>query len=568
MKGVIEKVRAWRQAKPPLLFTVGTAALLVAGGAVAYWGLSQSRSGLPAGIRLVPQDALMTLSISTQENQWNRLRQLGTPETQQELDNLLIEWRDRLLTANGYRFRPDIKPWLGNQITVVFLPAESAADPSQSQESTQMVAILPIADAGKAQALMAEPKGSTRWVGRDYKGVQIQSVKTPTGETLETAVIGKDWLIVGNTGSGVEQIIDISSGAASVFDTAGYRQALQRISDPQAFAHLYVNLPAASQALTASPNGLPLSGSEGFAASLSLNASGLQVIGTSWLPADSDRSYAELKNAPSEMPRRLPAASLLMASGSSLQQLWQDLSEAPGPLPLLPFRPENLKAGLQNTTGLRLEEDLLPWMDGEFAFALLPPAAATDARPVDTGQLLLMVQASDREAAEATWEKLDEVMASRYRYTVETTELADQPVTQWVSPFEGIQMSHGWLEGNVTYLGVGLGLPEAILPRPQTSLAETSLFQALTAGTPKANTGRFLIDLASINQLQGALPIPQLSPGNAVLTTALQAIGVTTTVNSDRSVSYDIQVKLAKNNRSTALPEAPSEEAEEDAEAE
>ncbi|MEM8808147.1 MAG: DUF3352 domain-containing protein, partial [Cyanobacteria bacterium P01_G01_bin.38] len=434
--------------KPPLLFTAGTAALLILGGGIAYWGVSHTLSQpgkLPAGIKLVPQDTVMTLSISTQENQWTRLRQFGTPETQRTFDNFLLKWRDQLLTVNGYQFKRDIKPWVGDEMTVVFLPA---ANPSSPDLETDMVIILPIADRAKARALMAEPKGNTRWVGRDYKGVQIQSVTTPTGETFETTVIDTDWVVVGQTPKAVEKIIDIAEGAASVFQTAGYRQAISRIDDPQAFAHLYVNLPAAKQLIEPS-QGLPFGNSEGLAATVTLDNTGIDLKGTSWLAASDDRNYANLKNTPDEMSRRLPDNALLMVSGNSLQKLWQDIGETNGAVPLLPFRPENLKAGLQNTTGLRIDEDLMPWMDGEFSFALLPPANQEQGT-LDPGQLVLLVQASDRDAAEATWKRLDGIIENRYGYEVKTIGTEEQIVTQWVSPFQGIAMSHGWLDGNVT----------------------------------------------------------------------------------------------------------------------
>ncbi|MEM9162240.1 MAG: DUF3352 domain-containing protein [Cyanobacteria bacterium P01_F01_bin.4] len=542
--------------KPPLLFTLGTAALLILGGGIAYWGVSHTLSQpgkLPAGMKLVPQDALMTLSISTQESQWTKLRQFGTPETQRSFDNFLLKWRDQLLTVNGYQFKRDIKPWVGDEMTVIFLPA---ANPSGPDLETDVAIILPIADRTKAKALMAEPKGTTRWVGRDYKGVQIQSVTTPTGETFETTVIGTDWVVVGQTPPAVEKIIDISEGAASVFQTAGYRQAIPRIDDPQAFAHLYVNLPAAKQLIEPS-QGLPFGNNEGLAATVTLDNTGINFKGTSWLAASDDRNYADLKNAPDEMSRRLPENALLMVSGNSLQKLWQDIGDANGAVPLLPFRPENLKAGLQNATGLRIDEDLMPWMDGEFSFALLPPANQAQGT-IDPGQLLLLVQASDRNAAEATWKRLDDIIESRYGYEVKTIGTEEQIVTQWVSPFEGIAMSHGWLDGNVTFLGVGTEVADAIAPRPQSALAESTRFQDLISEAPKANTGHFFIDLAAFNATEGMLPIPQLAPNSTAVTSAIQAIGLTMAVHNDRTLDYDIQVELAKTERSTQLPEKPT----------
>jgi hypothetical protein len=552
--------------KPPLLFTLGAAALLVGGGGIAYWSLSKGlpgREAVPAGLQFVPQDALLTLSLTTQESQWNRLRQFGTPDTQKTLDNLILQWRDRLLTVNGYRFKQDIKPWIGDEITLAFLSPDTdpvnLPTPAEADlaAGVQAVLIVPISDPLKAKALIADPQeDSVRWQARDYKGVAVQSTTTATGTPLEIAVLGTNWLAIANTPEAVEQVIDSYKGAASIVDTPGYRQALQRLQGASAFAQVYVNLLSAREALIPASSG-PLVGSQGLAASVNLESDGLHFQGTSWLTPDSDSSYANLQNGAREMPRRFPAETLMLVSGGNLHQLWQSLSQSADQATLLPFRPDTLKAGFQASTGLTLEQDLLPWMKGEFALGLLPPVPRDNEdpnAPLETARLLMMVQVSDRTAAEATWKQLDEVVKSRYRYQVEETVLADQPVTQWISPFQGIQMSHGWLEGNVAFWGIGASIPDAIAPRPRPSLMESSLFQSLTANAPRPNNGNFFIDLQKINALQGSLPVPQLTPGNQAITAVIQALGVTAAIYDERSILYDLHLKLAKNARTGLLP--------------
>ncbi|MBC6475898.1 MAG: DUF3352 domain-containing protein [Hormoscilla sp. GM102CHS1] len=93
--------------KTPLLLAAGAAALLIASG-TAYWFLAQKQEEvpdtMPVGVDVVPQDALMSISMTTNQEQWQKLRQFGTPETQAAFDARLVELRDRLLTANGYDF--------------------------------------------------------------------------------------------------------------------------------------------------------------------------------------------------------------------------------------------------------------------------------------------------------------------------------------------------------------------------------------------------------------------------------------------------------------------------------
>jgi len=49
---------------------------------------------MPVGANIIPQDALLTLSLSDSA-QWQVLREFGTPQTQAELDKNLAQLRDR-----------------------------------------------------------------------------------------------------------------------------------------------------------------------------------------------------------------------------------------------------------------------------------------------------------------------------------------------------------------------------------------------------------------------------------------------------------------------------------------
>ena len=119
------------------------AAVLLGGGAIAYFNFSQHapRSLSPAGTQLVPQTALGTITLTTDELTWTKLRQFGTPDTQSQLDGLLDQRAAELFTANGYSFKRDIKPWIGDRVTIAILPAQSAAPRDgphrQSQHQTK-----------------------------------------------------------------------------------------------------------------------------------------------------------------------------------------------------------------------------------------------------------------------------------------------------------------------------------------------------------------------------------------------------------------------------------------------
>ena len=574
--------RLARRQKPPMLAVLG-ATLLVSGGAIAFLNFRQRapRSLAPVGMQMVPNTALATMTVTTDELTWTKLRAFGTADTQQQVDAFLKDWKQRLFTANGYSFKRDVKPWIGDRVTLAVLPAEAAGSASGGGlEAQDFVLVVPIEDALKAKAALTDDleKAKAVTAQRSYKGVTVQTVSSPEGEgEVEAALIGTNWILLGSTAAAVEQAIDTYKGGRSLLDVTGYRKAASKMEVPQPqgknFAQLYVNIPVATQAFEppqgalASRRGsiLPLQGSEGLVAKVLVEPEGVRFEGTSWLLPKQDLLYGNMSNAAGEMPRRLPGDTLMMMSGSNLAQFWQGFSEGNTSPPFFPD-PQNLKAGLLTQTGLDIDEDIMPWAAGEFALGMLPPqdeavnqTAAGESggeetgeiSPVESAPLMVMVQTNDRETAESVWSQLDDVMASRYRFAVETREFDGGSVTEWVSPFQGVQFSHGWLPGNVTFFTVGGGATAAILAESGVadvapageSLAESRLFQTLTSKAPKPNNGNFYIDLAQINRLDNVFPLPQLAGEGPAA--AIQAVGLTSQV-SDRTMDYDLYVKLAK----------------------
>jgi Protein of unknown function (DUF3352) len=570
---VVEKFFLKR--KSALWLTIGSAAGFLIGG-VAAWMLLQRRPdtvGMPAGADVVPQEAVMMAAFSTDRNQWQQLRSFGTPESQAILDQNLAQLRDRLLVKNGLNYQRDVQPWVGREITMAVLlpPAEpnnggqaiQPYDPAALAAGGQStVMVLPIADPDKAAQLLSRPSlaAGQDWVDRDYKGVTIREVRGTPEQAYAAAVVENRFVVVSTNSKAVEQVIDTAKGKPSVAQTPGYSQALTHLVPSNPFMQMYVNVPAAT-ALTANNTSqpippqflMPLNGNRGLAAAMTLEPEGVRVQGVSWI-APNQRNRLRVSNEAERMPLLLPADSLLSISGGNFRQFWQNYTQQPGDVARQGFlNPDTLRRSLNNLAGLDLDQDLVPWMNGEFALALVSSPTAPGSSTAKTG-IVMLVQTSDRKAAEATFQRLDELMKSRHRFQVQSAQVEGTTVTNWTSPFTSLTVSHGWLAGDVAFLAVGPDVASTIIPAPDKPLAQNPLFQQIASTDLQPNNGQFFLELDRLSSANTTLPLPELPPENQAFLKAMRAIGLTSALQDGRTTRYDVRVLLRKGNAPGALP--------------
>ncbi|MGF1567187.1 MAG: DUF3352 domain-containing protein [Nodosilinea sp.] len=563
------------QKKPPLLITLGAALLLIGGGALTFWATSRRSTwvkALPEGANAIPDNALMVLALSSDQAQWQRLRQFGTPTTQAQVDQILAQWRDRLLANQDLTFATDIQPWVGPEITLAVLPTETsptAAAPAPLPDpatalTANLLVVVPIADAAKAQNDLGNRLAeATTPEDNPYRGVTIQQIDGQADAPLYAAVLSQETAVLSPQLPLLKQSIDAFKGGKSIVDRPGFSKAFEQLDETKALARWYVDVPTAVQTLSAAadpplpPNRLKaFQAPRGLVGTAILNNRGLYLQGISWL--DQGPQTFATDNKADQMPQRLPADTLMMVSGGDFQRFWEDFQAGNQLSALFPFRPDDLSLGLQTATGLSLQEDLLPWMAGEFALGVLkPPApAAKEAAPLPNPALVLMVRTNNREAATATFERLDQVLASRYRFSVDAVDLGGVPVTRWTAPFGSLAFAYGWLGEDVVFLSVGTGVAELVAPAPARTLGESALFQAVTGEAPRPNNGHFFLDLEGLGAAENSLLLPPLPKDGLLSIEAIEAIGVTATVISDRQVRYDLMTVLKRGDRPGPLPQA------------
>lgn len=569
--------------KPPLVIALVAILLFLGGGALTIWFISRRgrvAETLPVGADVIPNDAVLTLTLTSDSSQWRRLRQFGSEVTRPQLDQQLARWRNRLLVDNSLNFETDLAPWIGSEVTLAILPEIDSTNPEGSPApipeletalGQNLLVVVPIADANRAQTGFGDQLQLAELEENPYRGVTINQIDRPQREPLYAAVLNPTTAVLSQELSLVLRSIDTYRGGNALADVAGFSRAFEHIDEKNAFARLYLDVPSAVQTLStlADP---PLSAStvntfetpRGMGGVIRLTNQGLYFQAVSWL--ESGSQIFPTGNPADQMPQRFPADTLMMVSGGNFQQFWEDFEAGQQLSALFPFSAQDLSSSLQTATGLSLENDFLPWMAGEFGLGLLtPPAGETALGPdseateapaeaLPNPALAILIEVNDPKAATEAFDQLDTIMENRYRFAVDAIDRGGVAVTRWTSPFNGLTFSYGWLENDVLFFAVGEGIASLLAPKPAQPLSTNSLFQATTGGAPRPNNGHFFLNLTGLAEAENSLLLPPLPESGLITSDALQAIGVTATVLNDRQVQYDIEAALKRGSRPGPLP--------------
>ncbi|AMW31043.1 DUF3352 domain-containing protein [Arthrospira platensis] len=546
--------------KPSLLVTIGAIAILIGGGVAAYFVLTARRTirDVPLGANIVPQDALLAVSVSTSPQKWQTLQQYGTSQSQAAFEQLLIQWRDRIFTDQGYDFEQDIQPWIGNEVMMAWLPdpalvsgqpSPSGDTPRQSPMTSARILLLPIANPLRAQEILTARKSLNQGeiLERNYRGIDIFETQGRL-QNYSIAVLDREFLLVSDDPRATDRAIDTYRGDTSLAATPGYSAAVQQIRNSQAFAQVYLNIPvAASLASMTAAQPIPpesleqLKRHQGFATTAILRDNGINFQGVSWLRPNTDRKLT-VGNSTDGMLRRIPDTAIMTLGGSNLKQFWSDYNQGANANPIAPFNPQALAASLQESIGMELQRDFLSWMDGEFSLSVIPAISNPDTPQRFMAGLIFMIRVSDRNAADTALQQLDEILRGR-SFQVGDAQLNGQPVVQWTSPYGGFTVLRGWLDGDVAFVNLGAAVANQIIPQPQTAISSSSLFRQTFPSSLSPKHGNFYINVEQVFNRQN-LSLPPLPPQQEVWVNAVQSIGLTTAVTDNHTSRYDLFVNL------------------------
>ena len=527
---------------------VGATAIAGGAGAYVYFnGLpgGGGGSGLYSSAEIIPDDAMAAVALTKDSASWQNLDNFGSTAIQAQADGALQNFKQSLLDDTGLSLDDDILP-LVDGVVVALLPPTSV----ESADAPEMLAVVSSNDPLKALRLLTKAqKGKATIELGDHQGVSLSEITLSEGGKLYSAVL-KQRLILAPTRRPVEMAIETSKGDGSLADLPQAAQALKgddgsmlRLYIPD-YGELITNLVTLSpDAAPISPEALEQVGKiDSIMAGLSVEEDGLRFKATSQL--DPSLRPTDYKSGQGDAVNRFPANTVAFFNGQGISQSWDKMLEQSETLPESAMVFDLMRSASQQID-VDLDQEVLSWMTGEFAFGIVPVQEGL------VGQLgmgaVFVMDSSDRPATEALFGKLDKLAAGN-QLKVDEKSVGKQTVTAWGAPIPGSEeaiVGRGWLDEDSIFLATGDSLVANMSEPPAEALPSNPVFQNVMRDLPKNGMGYGFINVEQALSLALNSPMSsQVDPQAREVLQMIEGVGMASTWEKAETSEVELFVAL------------------------
>ena len=266
--------------------------------------LSGGVNKFPQAAVFVPKQAPVMVSLLTNPEKLNALRQVSLPLERRQRDlQEWQQWETNLLAKIGFDYRRDIKPWLGDEITLAITSLDYDRNPNNGAQPGYILA-TETKNSQLAQeslrTLFAEQANLTI---EQYKGADIitqSSGKTLASSTVWASAVVGNFVLFANQPQILKEAINQAQAVnLNLEQTDYYQTALSTIKPPH-IGVAYINILGTSAWLDKSPVLTTPNVQQMLSVSLSIKQSGLAaqtaLIGVSESVASSQTQKSFLDN--------------------------------------------------------------------------------------------------------------------------------------------------------------------------------------------------------------------------------------------------------------------------------
>jgi Protein of unknown function (DUF3352) len=498
---------------------------------------------IPTAAMFVPKQAPLMAALLVNPDRVLALRQLlAHPGDRRQTRIELQQFQQGLLADADLNYEKDIKPWLGDELTLAVTTLDIDRDQSNGSAPGYLLAVK-TKDAERAREFLQLFWQKQAIAGTDlqfeqYQGAQLISGQLPVGQregqeaslpiasattSLATAVVGRQFVLFANSPKVLRNAINtVQVRELGLVSDRGYQRALGSLMADR-IGLAFVNLPQLvawterSPQSTAQTNGAQTDGAqmpyESVAVAWGLDRQGIvaeTALVTAPGPAlpDANGSLSQ----PVSSLKYIPATSPVVAAGHDLAELWASINRGLEGYGLAQVIRKPLQ-NWQQRWQLDLVQDIFAWVKGEYALGLIPTPAA----PPDW---VFVVNRADSPDAATAIAHLNDIAKQQGLTTIELP-LQDHTVSAWTrlsaaAPGKTTDLA---LQANVAAVHASLGdyelFTNSVAAMDQVlqakSLADTATFDQAIAPLLTPNNGYFYVDWPQGKTLlESRLPLVQV----------------------------------------------------------
>jgi len=550
-----------------LLVLVAVLLLIGAGG--FYWITANSplkllaggAGKLPSAAIFVPKQTPAMVSLLVNPDEIRALRQaIAPPGKRRQARTELAQFEQSLLANAGLTYQQDVQPWLGDEVTLAITTLDIDRDRTNGKQPGYLLAIATKDPERSREFLQVfwqkRAIAGSNLTFEQYKGVKLiynempmqqigsqggqeakgqrgkeklSELRTPSTPysplptpALATAVVGDRFVLFANHPKVLrDAITNVQAAELNLNQAQFYTQALDTLNQPRV-GLAFVNLPGLARWLettsitpdkTAEKETAQLAKAtnqyQSLAIALELKRDGLMTQ-TAMISNDQKAIVPDLKQ-PVAALKYLPHSSAIVASGSNLDRLWDELSASLASYDAVSPLVDQSLQNLEQQWQVDLPKDIFSWVTGEYALGSVPIQADADtgrkarqqqAVPVPTNDWVFVAE-RDGKDAKAAIAHLDDI-AKQQGYSVGTLQLGEQAVSAWTKLIPGtastklleaeVQGVHATV-GNYELFATSLAAMEQALDA-EVSFAKDDRFQQAIAPFQQPNNGCLYIDWA------------------------------------------------------------------------
>lgn len=517
----------------------------------------------PGAAVFVPRQSPVMVSLLVNPDRLEALRvALTAPSRRRRARRELDQFKQSVLAERQLDYDTDIKPWLGNEITVAittpdldrdarnglqpgYLLALEATDGDRARDFLQLfwqkqaiagtdlifepfAGVKLIYGRATADTLATQPNRGSRRRGLRRGGSRqgpAESEPEPTSEvvqTLASTVVGDRFVLFANSPKVLREALNnVQAPGLNLSSNKAYLAALDELPS-RSFGVAYLNL----EQLNAWLEGLGdratadlrsrknLPGFDQLLAGMQLSRQGvlldtrlLAKMGTELIPRSPNvlRATDTLKLVPADTP--------LLAYGTDLQQLFPDLMVGLASVPVFADLLQQPLNTLEDQWGISFTDDVFAWVNGEFALGFVPEAS----KLADW-----MFVADANATTNRALERLDAIAQAQglsigpvnidgnptYTWTrlspVETSRRSRDPITTLQADVQGV---HGTVAQHEIF-ATSIEVIRRSLQAPGNALVDQVAFQQAIAPIPSENEGYLYVDWQAVRPiLEARLPL-------------------------------------------------------------